>query len=207
MLRVRRGTLKGSREGASDVETFSQRADRAFVLFMAVSFLGWLAETLFFWVCYGRFCDRGFLTLPFCTIYGCAFLLTDLLLGIPGARRGGLLRGTGQARHPAVLYALTASLLVTLLELSTGSLFQTLLGLRLWDYSAYRFHFHGYICLEYALLWAILLPPCMKYLFLPLKERVAALPVPRLHRLSVTLALAAAADWCVNLYRLTAPRL
>lgn len=46
----------------------------------------------------------------------------------------------------------------------------------------------------------------MKYLFLPLKQRVAVLPAPRLHRLSVTLVLAAAADWCVNLYRLTAPR-
>lgn len=134
------------------METFSQRADRAFLLFMAVSFLGWLAETLFFRAYYGRFCDRGFLTLPFCTIYGCAFLLTDALLGIPGAGNGGLLRGTGQARHPAVLYALTASLLVTLLELTTGVLFHQLLGLRLWDYSTYRFHFHGYICLEYTLL-------------------------------------------------------
>lgn len=185
------------------METFSQRADRAFVLFMAVSFLGWLAETLFFRACYGRFCDRGLLTLPFCTIYGCAFLLTDLLLGTPGCREDGLLRRVKRGRHPLAVYAGVSALVVTLLELGTGALCHALLGLRLWDYSAYRFHFHGYICLEYTLLWALLLPPCMKYLFPPLKAGVSALPLPWLRGLAGALALAAAADWGMSILRLS----
>lgn len=170
---------------------------------MAVSFLGWLTETLFFLACYGRFCDRGLLTLPFCTIYGFAFLLTDLLLGTPADRETGLLRGLKRTRHPLAVYALISALVVTLLELATGVLFQHWLHLRLWDYSAYRFHFHGYICLEYALLWGLLLPPCMNYLFPPLKARIFSLPLPCLRGLSISLAVAAAVDWSVSLYRLS----
>lgn len=171
---------------------WARQIDRWVVLFMAVSFLGWLAETLFFLLCYGRFCDRGFLTLPFCTIYGCSFLLLYALLGVPGPN----------GRTPLAVYTCVSALLVTLLELVTGVLFQHALHLRLWDYSAYPFHFHGYICLEYTLLWGLLLPPCMRWVFVPLKKRLSALSPGCLRVLSVTLILASTLDWWSHFSRL-----
>lgn len=174
-----------------------QQASRYFILFMALSFLGWVAETLFFLLSYGKLCDRGFLTLPFCTIYGFSFLLLYFLIGTPGSHQGGLLL---RQRAPSLpVYFLLSALIPTGLELLTGAFFHQVFGLRLWSYETYRFHFHGYICLEFTLLWGVLLPPCMKYVFLPLKNRVFALPGPCAWTLSSSLALVAAVDWTGNI--------
>lgn len=155
------------------------RTGRYVLLFLAVSFLGWAAETAFFLACYGTWWDRGFLTLPLCPIYGCAFLLVDVLT----ERAAG--KGTC-----LLLCALTP----TALELVTGLVCRGL-GLRLWDYSACRFHLAGIICLEYTLLWAVLVPPAMACLYRPLKRRVLALPEPLAGRLAWTLGAAAGVDW------------
>lgn len=167
-----------------------ERAGRYFLLVMAVSFLGWAAETAFFFLCYGEVWDRGFMTMPFCTIYGVSFLLLHLLLGQPGQGKGG-----------AAVWFLLSALVPTGLELVTGVFFHRLFGLRLWSYVGYRFHFRGYICLEYALLWGLLLPVCMKYIFVPVKRWVFALPWSRAARAAGVLALLAAADWAVNFSR------
>jgi len=71
-----------------------ERVSRYFILFMEMSFWGWAVETVFFLLCYGQLYDRGFMTLPFCTIYGCSFLLLYFLVGIPD-------EGEGQAALPA----------------------------------------------------------------------------------------------------------
>ena len=170
-----------------------------FILFMTVSFLGWVAETLFFLCCYGGFHDRGFMTLPFCTIYGCSFLLLYFLIGTPSGSGNRLAQRSNRAvRHPLFLYAVISALVVTLLELSTGILFHRVFGLRLWDYSGYRFHFRGYICLEYTLLWGLLLPLCMRFAFVPLKARILSLPEPYARALAGPLALASLTDWSIN---------
>ena len=44
------------------------------------SFLGWCAEVLYYAVTKRRFCNRGFLTLPFLLSYGGAFDLLILTL-------------------------------------------------------------------------------------------------------------------------------
>ena len=44
------------------------------ILFALVSFLGWCGETLYFAVRWNDLTDRGFLSLPLCTIYGCCIL-------------------------------------------------------------------------------------------------------------------------------------
>lgn len=174
-------------------------AGRYFLLFMAISFLGWAAETVFFFFCYGELHDRGFMTLPFCTIYGCSFLLLYFLVGTPGKRQS--IPGGRKKRSP-LLYFLLCALVPTVLELLTGSFFQHLFGIRLWSYERYRFHYNGYICLEYALLWGLLIPPCMKYIFLPLKRWIFALTAPRVRAASGALAALAAVDWAVNFSRL-----
>lgn len=179
-----------------------RRASQYFVLFMAVSFLGWAAETLFFLFCYGRFCDRGFMTMPFCTIYGCSFLLLYFLIGIPGDEGSGLLLSGNCGRGRSFfVYFLLSALIPTCLELITGYFFHQVFGIRLWSYFAYRFHFQGYICLEYTLLWGVLIPFSMKWIFAPLKKWVFAIPEPYMQRLAAILALMAIVDWTANFSR------
>ena len=177
---------------------FFDGVGRYFILFMEISFLGWAVETVFFWFCYGELHDRGFMTLPFCTIYGCSFLLLYFLIGTPGDRR---LPGVRRVPNAAI-YFLLCALIPTGLELLTGWFFQNAFGVRLWSYESYRFHFRGYICLEYALLWGILIPPCMKYIFLPMKRRAFALDTSRAGAVSALLAVLTAADWTVNFSKL-----
>lgn len=184
--------------GKTRMARFLEGAGRYFILFMEISFLGWAVETVFFLLCYGEWHDRGFMTLPFCTIYGCSFLLLYFLIGAPEEtwlRRGGKLPSSA-------LCFLLCVLIPTGLELLTGWFFQQAFELRLWSYESYRFHFRGYICLEYALLWGILIPPCMKYIFLPMKRRVFALSDTYALAVSRVLALLAVADWAVNFARL-----
>lgn len=171
-------------------------AGKYFILFMAISFLGWLVETVFFLICYGKYYDRGFMTLPFCTIYGFSFLLLWFLIGEPGGTKGRVKRGSSPLR-----YFLLCALIPTALELLTGWFFQRSFGLRLWSYENYRFHFRGYICLEYALLWGILIPPCMKYIFRPVKNYIFSLAASKTGILAAVLSILAAVDWAVNFSR------
>ena len=168
-----------------------------FILFMVISFLGWSVETVFFLFRYGELHDRGFMTLPFCTIYGFSFLLVYFLIGTPDM--GGLLpRGEKRGRRSVFFYFFLSALIPTGLELMTGYFFHRMFGIRLWSYAAYRFQFRGYICLEYALLWGLLIPFCMKYVFAPLKKKVFSISEPYARLLAGTLALIATMDWGIN---------
>ena len=50
------------------------------VYFLVYSFLGWAAEACYYAVKRRRFCNRGFLTLPFLPSYGVTFCLLSLML-------------------------------------------------------------------------------------------------------------------------------
>lgn len=177
------------------MESRYQKVSRYFFLFMIVSFLGWLVETVFFFILYGDFYDRGFMTLPFCTIYGCALFMVDALIGIPGKGSGVLLIWEQNRPWKVPVYVLLSAIIPVGLELVTGYFFDRILGLRLWDYSACRFHFRGYICLEYALLWSVLVPLCMRCVYAPLKKWVFGLNVSYTGIGSVVLGLCACFDW------------
>ena len=98
-------------------------------------------------------------------------------------------------------YVLVCAAVPTALELVTGLFFHRVFDLRLWSYGAYRFHFNGYICLEYALLWGLLVPLCMRYLVAPMKRRIFALPERTAAAVAFVLLALALADWAVNFSR------
>ena len=68
-----------------------------------------------------------------------------------------LFHGVAAAKSPLALLQLFVGggTLVTLVELSAGWLLDTLFHARWWDYSDRQFHFHGYICLEFSLIWGL----------------------------------------------------
>ena len=168
---------------------FYERA-AAFFIF---SFLGWGMETVICLWPDGKIVDRGFLSLPLCTIYGFTVLAIDRLIGTP--RQGGLLlRKVRAGVGRSCLYYLMAVLIPTAAELATGLFFDTVFGIRLWDYSWHRFHFLGYISLGISLSWGILVMAVMG-VFPVVMRLIGNVPERILKTGTLLLFVAAGADY------------
>ena len=147
--------------------------DTLFLLGILVSFVGWIYETLLFYILYGGMHDRGFVTLPFCPIYGITIVIIYLIIGTPHA--GGFLL----SRFPGgggrmVVYYLLAALIPSVSEFVGGELMEMLTGEVLWSYEAYEYNIGKYACLEIAFIWglAILLFMCFFDKLLKLISRI-----------------------------------
>lgn len=178
-------------------ESKAQRLYALALVFYFVSFIGWCGETLLFLVRFGRLRDRGFLTLPFCTIYGSCLTGMYLFIGTP--QNGSLaplfakaegLRGAARPAAKCGLYALyflCAALLPTLAELAFGGLFSAF-GVRLWDYGYKKVHLYGLISPDQSLLWGALITLAMRFAWEPLH---AAMRLPPRVRKTAAIALTA----------------
>lgn len=119
------------------------------LLFSFYAFAGWVLETVYASISEKRFVNRGFLTGPFCPIYGIGALLiiqsSNLLKGIAG-------------NTPVLLTAsiMLAIISATALEYLTGYALEKIFNCKWWDYSNESFNIKGRICLKYSLLWGIL---------------------------------------------------
>ncbi len=190
------------RERGKTMQRDRRRDTADFILIGSiVSFLGWLMETVFAALPDGRFYDRGFLTLPFCPIYGLSVLAVFFLLGTP--REGGLLfKRVHRFALRLPLYFLLAVLIPTAAELVTGRFFVGQYGRRLWNYGGYSLSFGGgHICLWFSLLWGVLITLFMWFVFPALRRLVARLSSPAARLLAVLLVLALATDALLNFGR------
>ena len=178
-------------------ESKAQRLYALALVFYFVSFIGWCGETLLFLVRFGRLRDRGFLTLPFCTIYGSCLTGMYLFAGTPQNGRLAPLfakaEGLRGAARPAAkcglyaLYFLCAALLPTLAELAFGGLFYAF-GVRLWDYGYKKVHLYGLISPDQSLLWGALITLAMRFAWEPLH---AAMRLPPRVRKTAAIVLTA----------------
>ena len=192
------------------MNTISARTDSAYnlaALFYLISFFGCCGETLFFLCLYGRFLDRGFLSLPLCTIYGSSVLLTYLLLGTP--RQGRLkplflragTRSTGRFFLYPLLYLFYFSLVTvppTAVELFVGLFFSKGLGNPLWDYGYHTLQLFGSICVTQSLIWGLLLTLGMSLLWNPLYALVGRIPFRIRKTLVWTLTVLVLFDFLFN---------
>jgi len=71
----------------------------------------------------------------------CSVLLCALFLYVPLSPAAAYFAGAG---------------LITAVELAFGLVCNVKLGMGIWDYSRFRLHFKGQICLVYSLLWGLL---------------------------------------------------
>lgn len=107
--------------------------------FYVYSFLGWLVESTYVSIVHKKIVNRGFMTGPFCTIYGFGALIVYLLL---------------YPVEDSILYLfLGGCLLATALEYLTGVIMELLFHTNWWDYSNKKFQFQGKICLSSSLAW------------------------------------------------------
>lgn len=166
------------------------------LIYWTVSFFGWAYEKLYFFFFVEGTSDRGFLTLPFCTIYGTTVLLAYFLLGTPRRPR---LFSERSAVWRVGGYFVAAALCAAATELVFGALFDCL-GTPLWSYAAHPANFGGYVALAPSLLWGALITLAMGTAFEPLVRLYSAVPPALASFLFWMISLCAAADAAWNFW-------
>ena len=179
--------------------------------FFLLSFVGWVYETCLTKVLYGEFSDRGFLSLPFCPIYGGVVCALYLLVGTPkigwvsrAVRRTYSRKGDSvwlERFMRYLIYFLLAATFATVGELVVGLIFQGL-GRELWSYSAYPHNYKGVICLPVSVFWGALLTVVMRYPFSWLMQGLEKIPRSIRWTVSVLFAVALSVDFFLCLTRL-----
>ena len=115
------------------------------LFFLVYSVIGWVTEVIYQAVSKGIVVNRGFLNGPECPIYGLGSLFVMLLLKALGLDHSSF---TADAQ-----VFLLGMLLSTMLELIGGYTLLTIFHARWWDYNSKPFNYHGYICLEFSIIW------------------------------------------------------
>ena len=114
--------------------THLQRFCFAVLLLLVYSFLGWCGEMVYCSLGQRKLCEkRGFLNGPLCPIYGHGAIVVLLALD-------------GGCESPVLTFLLGA-VLTSLVEYVTSYAMEKLFHMRWWDYSHYRFHINGRVCL------------------------------------------------------------
>jgi len=131
--------------------------------FWIYSFLGYLLEKLFAKVTraeqQGRKC---FLLLPLCPVYGLGMLA---VLALPEKwTAGGWLIVSG-------------GLAATVVEYGVHWFYDTLLGVRFWDYSRTFGNLRGRVCLPFTLIWGLLTAAAVRWVH-PAVEALAERTIP-----------------------------
>ena len=180
----------------------SARVSKYFLLYMLISFLGWLWETLYMYFLTGQYHDRGFLTLPFCPIYATVLLSCYFLLGSIDEGRG-ILRRVESTGARALIYLCLSFVLPTLAEIFVGAFFYELLGIRLWDYSNMDYNTGGYVALEISTFWCIAIFLFMNKVFPYIKRLVFRIPDRVSTVLSVMTAFAVMVDIVVIIFKMS----
>lgn len=153
-----------------------------FLLLMAYSFLGWCGEMVYCSLGQGKLCEkRGFLNGPLCPIYGHGALL--------------VLTALGGSANPLVTFA-AGAVLTSAVEYVTSYLMEKLFHMRWWDYSQYRFHINGRVCLLNSTLFGLASVFLCHAASPPVSARLASLFVSGI---GVPLALVLLAVYLVDL--------
>lgn len=135
---------------------------RIILIFIIYSFLGWILEVIFKSISTGKFINRGFLSGPFCPIYGFSLVFIDIFL-------------YNVTDNPIYIF-LFSSLIISLLELIVGLLLDKIFNQRWWDYSNNILNFKGYICLKFSLTWGLICLIVIKYIHPFIIKNVELLP-------------------------------
>lgn len=125
-----------------------------FLSFFTFSILGWIYETVLFYILYGNYYDRGYLSLPLCPIYGSTITIMFIILGTV-EKPSVFTKFISKRRTRKIVYILTSFFLPSLVEYAVGYYFDHYKHIRLWDYSYMPFNINGYVCLYYSIFWAI----------------------------------------------------
>lgn len=128
--------------------------------FFIYSFLGWVWESCYVSAKERRWVNRGFVTGPVCTIYGCGAVAVYLFLW--------------PLEDQIVLLYFGGMIVATVLEYITAWLMETIFHASWWDYSTQPYNLQGRICLGASLGWGLFTVILFK-VFHPGVEKIVSL--------------------------------
>lgn len=112
------------------------------IYFFIYAFIGWVVEVSYHAVTIGKFINRGFLSGPYCPIYGFGaisviYFLTDIA-----------------EKNKLVLF-IGSIAIATAIEFVAGFLLEKIFHERWWDYSDRKLNIGGYVCLKFSVIWGL----------------------------------------------------
>ena len=110
--------------------------------FFVYSFIGWLWETVYCSLEERKFVYRGFLSGPYCPIYGFGVLI--------------LLEVLSPIKGDVPLLFLVSVIVMSIFEYVVSFVLEKLFHQRWWDYSAEKFNIKGRIALKSSLFWGVM---------------------------------------------------
>lgn len=113
-----------------------------FLYLFIYSVLGWICEVIYCRIVHGNWTNRGFLSGPYCPIYGFGGLFIILLL-------------SPFISNPILIFLLSI-LVTTTLEYITSFLMEKIFNAKWWDYSNEFLNINGRVCLATAIPFGIL---------------------------------------------------
>ena len=119
--------------------------------FFLFSILGWMVESIYMSFCNKRLTNRGFMTSPFCPIYGFGATLGYIILH-------------PLEEHVVWLY-IVGAVLATIFEFLVAKLMIKLFGEVWWDYNDKFCNYKGVVCLESTLAWGLYAVIIITFLF------------------------------------------
>lgn len=132
--------------------------------FLVFSFLGFVYETMFVYLIYGKLTTRGTVAygLPIIHLYGLGILMAYYML-------------SKYRKKPMLLFVYSATI-VTLLELVASYISDYLYGQRSWDYSSLPLNYQGRISIVVSLAWGGLCLLCIIILYPAVKRNIQRIP-------------------------------
>ncbi|NLY87097.1 MAG: putative ABC transporter permease [Clostridiales bacterium] len=109
--------------------------------FLIYAVLGWCAEVAFAALRTEKFVNRGYLTGPYCPIYGFGVIFVIYILN--------------DLQNNKLILFIGSILIASLLEFLVGFFFDKVFHQTLWDYKDNPFNIGGYVCLSMSILWGI----------------------------------------------------
>lgn len=110
--------------------------------FVIYSFLGWVLESVYRSFCEKKLINTGFLTGPFCPIYGTGAIIMIL--------------GLGHFKDQYILIFVISFFVLSIWEYIVGWFVEKAFKTKYWDYSKHRFNIKGRVCLTNSFFWGIL---------------------------------------------------
>jgi uncharacterized membrane protein len=119
--------------------------------FFLFSIIGWMVESVYMSLCNKKLTNRGFMTGPFCPIYGFGATLGYIILH-------------PFAHHIVALY-IVGAFTATVFEYLVAMLMKKLFGEFWWDYNNKFCNYKGMICLESTIAWGFYAVIIITFLF------------------------------------------
>ncbi len=110
--------------------------------FVIYSFLGWVLESVYRSFCERKIINTGFLSGPFCPIYGTGAIIMIL--------------GLGYFKGKYIAIFVISFFVLSVWEYVVGWFIEKVFKTKYWDYSEHKFNIKGRVCLTNSFFWGVL---------------------------------------------------